>query len=188
MCISCLSTFFFRYYIFYRSPKMREPTWVAGFSKPFIKPSQTQQLPLPLAPPRFPIRGSSDNPIPGQRSRVEGPGCFCGALRMADLFETNPKDIRIFLQVETTISDGVLPCFTTMLTVMIEMHWILISATRWLLKTHRIALQQHLGSQNHHKFCCLEPNNYLREMVKLWIKYRSLWINYDNLGCSVGTH
>ena len=91
MCISCLSTFFFRYYRFYRSPKMREPTWVAGFSKPFIKPSQTQQLPLPLAPPRFPIRGSSDNPIPGQRSRVEGPGCFCGALRMADLFETNQR-------------------------------------------------------------------------------------------------
>ena len=56
-------------------------------------------------------------------------------LRMADLFETNPKDIRIFVQVETTISVGALPCFTTMLTVMIEMHWNLISATRWLLKT-----------------------------------------------------
>ena len=41
---------------------------------------------------------------------------------MADLFETNPKDIRIFVQVETTISVGALPCFTTMLTVMIEMH------------------------------------------------------------------
>ena len=31
---------------------------------------------------------------------------------MADLFETNPKDIRIFVQVETTISVGALPCFT----------------------------------------------------------------------------